>query len=525
MRLVLDDLASRLPGERHHVLGNSKTAPVVDADLGDDQRRFGGAYFAMSDLHERVFPYVFQFGLAGSAVTSQAPLAPKPKEGLVLAMTRTPNAQSRAPLRYRAAIAIYQAVLWAAMPLVWRYFRRRAERDPAYGLHLDERRGVFGGNPVDVWIHAVSLGEFRSAEPVIRGLLSAGKSIILTHATPAGRAASEAALATEIGTGRVQVSYAPVDRISAWSRFFRVAQPRAGLIFEMEFWPGMTEAAVSFGVNLWFVNSQIPEKSFPRVLKAARLLGSHPATRAQGVMAKSTRMASRFKALGAANVEVVGETRFDIEPPSLQVAAGQTLKAQIGARPLYVFASVVEGEEHVYMAACQDLGRAKPKPLVIWVPRAPEVFQSTYEMLRNAGLHVGRRSTEITERLELIGSPNDFDILLGDSFGEMFFYLSGADVVSVGGGFVEKGAHNVIEPLALGKPIVTGPHIWTIEFPGREARDAGVLTICKDPDGLADALTLARDNSVDAACDFHRANIGASGRIVKAVIGWMEQVQ
>ncbi len=414
-------------------------------------------------------------------------------------------------------MAAYQVVLAAAMPLVWWYFRRRASRDPAYGLHLEERRGEHVGSRADVWIHAVSLGELRSALPVIEALIHGGVSIVLTHATPAGRAASQTALAEAIANGQVQVRYAPVDRISAWERSLGAAQPRVGLIFEMEFWPGMSEAAVRTGVDLWFVNSQIPEKSFPRAQSIFRLLGAHPVTRAKGVYAKSTRMADRFHALQAKEVVTAGETRFDIDPPQFQVAAGAALKETLKERPAFVFASVVEGEEDVYLTASKVLAKSLEHPLIIWVPRAPEAFESTFNAIEASGLRVVRRSSAFSDELVAQASLDEVDVLVGDSFGEMFFYLSAADVVSVGGGFVEKGAHNVIEPLALGKPVVTGPHVWTIEFPGREARDAGVLTVCENPDDLADALMAALGTPPAIAQAFHRANVGASEKIVKLV--------
>ena len=403
------------------------------------------------------------------------------------------------------------------MPLVWRYFHRRADRDTAYGEHLDERMGLAAVTPVDVWIHAVSLGEFRSAVPVIERLIAAGRTILITHATPAGRNASTVALAEAIGQGQLTISYAPLDRHGFWMRLFKSARPKIGLVFEMEFWPGMVEAAVHAGVPIWFVNSQIPEKSFPRARFVHRLFGAHPVSRASGVLAKSTRMADRFRALSADPVDVAGETRFDIAPPEYQVGEGNRLAEAVRDRPVYVFASVVEGEETIYLQTCEHLVASFPKPLVLWVPRAPEAFDSTADLLVGAGLNVTRRSEAFDTNLKMVGDLSNTDVLLGDSFGEMFFYLAAGDVVSVGGGFVEKGAHNVIEPLALGKPVIVGPHVWTIEFPGREARDAGVLKVCDDHSQLSEMLAKARGTSANKAEAFHRANLGASERIVSLV--------
>ena len=433
-----------------------------------------------------------------------------------------PNAKA-APLRYRLAMTLYQAAWAVAMPLVWRYFRKRATRDPAYGDHLGERKGRYPSASADVWIHAVSLGEFRSALPVIDGLLAKGRRLVITHATPAGRRASHAALEGPIARGQVVVGYAPLDRLKYWARFFANTTPAIGLVFEMEYWPGMTEAATRAGVPMWFVNAQIPEKSFPRAQTVSRLFGAHPVSQSAGVLAKSTNMADRFRALSAPIIEVAGETRFDIAPPQDHVSAGIRLKSLVGTRPIYVFASVVEGEEEIYLNACAKLALADPKPLVIWVPRAPEVFDDTADLITQARLTMARRSEIFDDELTATASLEETDVLLGDSFGEMFFYLAASDVVSVGGGFVEKGAHNVIEPLALGKPVIVGPHVWTIEFPGREAQSAGVLTICEDPDTLANLLVEARGASAQLAEEFHRANLGASTKIIELVEREMEQ--
>lgn len=428
-----------------------------------------------------------------------------------------------APLRYRLAMALYQAAWFVAMPLVWRYFLRRATGDPAYGEHLDERKGILPAGSADVWIHAVSLGEFRSALPVIEGLLANGRRLVITHATPAGRRASHAALKEPIARGQVIICYAPLDRLQFWELFFSTTKPAVGLVFEMEFWPAMTEAAARTGLPLWFVNAQIPEKSFPLAGLVFRVLGAHPVSRSAGVLAKSNRMADRFRALSAPIVAVAGETRFDIAPPQAHVAAGARLKESLGQRSVYAFASVVEGEEQTYLEACKKLAKADPKPLIIWVPRAPEVFDRTAHEIDKAGLRLKRRTEVLDEGFGVVASLDHVDVLLGDSFGEMFFYLTVSDVVSVGGGFVEKGAHNVIEPLALGKPVIVGPHIWTIEFPGREARDEGVLTVCENPDTLAEMLEAARGGSAIAAQDFHKANLGASNRIVEHVEREMER--
>lgn len=426
-----------------------------------------------------------------------------------------------APLRYRAFLALYAGLLRAGMPLVWRYFRRRAQKDPAYMEHTDERRGQGAPFASDVWLHAVSLGEMTSAAPLVRLFLRGGYRVVTTHATPAGRRIALDLFADEIERGQLAVRYAPVDVGTYWRAFFASTAPSVGIVMEMEFWPVMIEAAARAGVPLCLANSQVPSRSFGRAKTFEALTGSHPVARAAAVFAKSERMADRFSALGQKNVQALGETRFDIPPPTEQLKAGNQLRDAI-ARPILTLASVVAGEEDLYIQALKSLDNA---PFVIWVPRAPELFDDTVSRLNDAGFRVVRRSDVLDDKMRLIGSLKDIDILVGNSFGEMFFYLQPADAVVVGGGFVAKGAHNVIEPLALGKPVVTGPHVWTIEYPGVEARQAGVLKVCDRPEELPQMLTEMLGGSSEATAAFHAENVGASARIFEAIRPILEAKQ
>lgn len=403
-------------------------------------------------------------------------------------------------------------------PLIWRYFKRRAAGDPRYGLHLDERRGQGAPFAAQLWVHAVSLGEMKSAEPLIADALADGLRVLTTHATPAGRHAAETRFAADIASGQMAVRYVPVDLPIYWDRFFARHTPQVGLAMEMEFWPNMIERAARHDVKLCLANSQVPEKSFPRAQRLAHVFG-HPVARAAHVFAKSDRMADRFRTLGAGSVSVSGETRFDIAPPARLVEAGQ----RIAHRPVITLASVVAGEEPTYLKLVQDLLTDPNPPLIFWVPRAPELFEASFDMLRDAGLKVAKRSQVFDDDLIATESLDVFDVIVGDSLGEMFFYLAPAQAVVVGGGFVENGAHNVIEPLSLGKPVVTGPHVWTIEFPGVEAEEAGVLTVCRDPQDLAQTVRQAMASGGPAAAAFHATHRGASARIFDAIRPYLEQ--
>jgi 3-deoxy-D-manno-octulosonic-acid transferase len=396
-------------------------------------------------------------------------------------------------LRLRAALLGWTLLWTLGLPFALLYLRRRARKDPAYGRHLAERFGSYPAPlPGAVWIHAVSLGEVRSAVPLIRALLDRGECIVTTHFTPAGRREAERALAPEIAAGRVRAVWVPFEYGWTFRRFFRAFQPKYGLVMEIEVWPRMIMAARAAGVPLFMCNAQYPSKSFLRDTTKTRVRGELMRGFA-GALVKSDLQRDRFAAVGVTNIAVTGELRFAQAIPPEQVAAGLEARRRLApSRRVIAFASVIAGEDDLFLDAIartrhDHAARGLPPPFVVYIPRAPERFDETAERLAATGLPVLRRSTALGPDLSLTADPGAPDLLLGDSLGEMNFYLAMSDLVVVGGGFMPKGSHNIIEPLALGKPVIVGPETWTIEYPAEEAIAAGVCRRVQ-PEDLAAAL-------------------------------------
>ena len=435
-------------------------------------------------------------------------------------------------IQLRAGVLMIYRVCWVlAVPGVLIYFWLRGRRDPAYRQHIGERFGKGPTLPGAVWVHAVSLGEMRSAVPLVRALLDQGESVLTTHLTPAGRRAAQTAFGPEIAAGRMVVRYLPLELGWAWRRFLR-CRPKLALIMEIEVWPVMITEAKIAGVPLYLANSQYPAKSYARDLRFAHRLG-HPLAGVAGVLAKSETHAARFRALGAPNVHVCGELRFDQPVPAALLEAAALLRAEtpsLQARPVIALTSVVEGEDPMYIALYQAVqaasrSRNEPVPLFLHIPRAPERFALVGDMLEDAGQRILRRSVAFNADLTPY-RPLDLaqiDVLLGDSLGEMYFYLALSDLVIVGGGFLPSGAHNVIEPLALRKPVLVGPQVWSIEYPGAEAKSAGVLTICPTIAALTEqVLALCRDPAARAALTqrteaFFITHSGATARMMAII--------
>ena len=417
-----------------------------------------------------------------------------------------------------AFLFVYRLAWLLLTPLMLIYLWRRGRRDPDYSQHLGERFGRYASLPLNpIWIHAVSLGELRSAVPLARDLLDAGEDIVFTHFTPAGRREAHKVFADEIAAGRVASVWVPLDMFWTYGRFFRACQPKMGLTMEIEIWPAMVMSARAKGIPLYMCNAQYPSKSIARDNKGLRfrqrIMGKFA-----GAFVKSQLQADRFAAVGVPNIHITGELRFDQPIPPALLTAADAFAPHLAGRPVITLASAVEGEDEIYIETIKTLQSQSPKPLIIYVPRAPERFEVVEAMLRDAGLSVAKRSTVLDDTLGLKGDwPDGIDVLLGDSMGEMYFYLSLADRTIVGGGFHSHGAHNIIEPLALAKPVATGPVTFTIEYPFAEAEAAGVAKSIKDASELADLLASSDWTTPDDIATFMAAHSGASRKTVVAI--------
>ncbi len=437
-------------------------------------------------------------------------------------------------LSLRIFMWVWSGAWTLGIPLVMAYLAWRARRDPAYLANAKERFGCYKRvMPGAIWIHAVSLGEIRSVVPLIRNLLSRGDLVVTTHFTPAGRAEAERVFAEEIAAGQMQAVWVPIETAFAFRAFFQAFRPAFGLVMEIEIWPRMVVAAKAAGIPLFMCNAQYPSDSLARDSGGLRLRQQVMRGFA-GALVKSSLQADRFRSVGVPNIIVTGELRFDQPVPTTLVEAGEAARVWVGARARRVvcIASAIEGEDPTYLHAIRAVRAYHAKnglemPLFVYVPRRPERFDDIDEYLRKEGLSVLRRSS-----LEGAFDPRNWrqvrcpDIFLGDSLGEMYAYLAMCDEVVVGGGFNPKGAHNISEALALGKPVVTGPYTQTIEYPFVEAANAKVAYSVPDGKALGDHLIAsASQNHTEiftkqsAIEDFFISHSGAVERTLAALDG------
>lgn len=407
---------------------------------------------------------------------------------------------------------LYSLLLYLAAPLLLLRLLWRGRRQAGYLRDIPERFGFYAdaGKHRYIWLHAVSVGETRAAEPLLRALQARYPEhrILLTHMTPTGRETGVALF----GAG-VTRCYLPYDYPGATRRFLEHFRPEAGLLIETEIWPNLIAAGVSRGIPLHLINARLSERS----LRGYRRVGALACDALRGfslIAAQTETDAARLRTLNAAPVVVTGNLKFDVEPPALQIAQGLELKRATGSRRILLAASTREGEEDLLLDAV--LRRGLNGALLIIVPRHPQRFDVVADRVAGSGLGLQRRSA---------GGPvaATTDVLLGDTMGEMFMYYAACDAVLMGGSFLSYGAQSLIEPCAAGKPVVIGPSTYNFAEAADAAVAAGAALRVDDVEGgLVQALELVRDAARcrrmgEAGLAFTAAHRGAAGRVLELV--------
>ena len=411
------------------------------------------------------------------------------------------------------ARGLYTLLWWLALPLLPLRLWWRGRREPGYRSRIGERFGRYRSDAPSptgevIWIHAVSLGETRAVAPLIERAAHAlpGATFLLTHMTATGREAGHA-----LYGDTVQQAWLPYDVPFAIEAFLARFRPRAGLLMETEVWPNLVAACRRRDIPLYLVNARLSERSAAGYARFPAL--TRPMFAAlSGVAAQTAADAARLAAVGARDVTVTGNLKFDVALPPESPALGRELRLRFGeSRPVFLAASTRDGEEILLLDALAK----RPLPaqtLTVVVPRHPQRFDAVAELLRSRGIPFVRRSANIAV-------PADVAFVLGDSLGEMGGYCAAADVAFVGGSLLPLGGQNLIEPIAMGTPTIVGPHTFNFREATDNAVAAGAALRVTDADALLHAVgellnDAARRNTMrEAALSFHAAHRGAADRL------------
>ena len=390
--------------------------------------------------------------------------------------------------------ALYTTLLWAGLPFVIARLWWRGRREPGYREAIAER---FGASTLEVkprllWVHAVSVGEARACAPLVRALQRQypDHDVLMTCLTAAGRETIK-----QVYGESVLCAWLPYDYPGAVQRFLEHYRPRLGVLVETEIWPNLVHACAQNGVPLVLANARMSPRSARGYRRVSGL--SRPALASlAAVCAQGEADARRIRLLGAAQVTVAGNLKFDIAPDPEQVEAGKAFRAALPHRHVLLLASTRAGEEATLLGA---LASQAEGTLIVLVPRHPQRFGEVAELARRMGLAFARRSLGEAPRAGL-------QLYLGDTMGEMAFYYALADVAVIGGSFEPLGGQNLIEACAAGVPVVVGPHMFNFADATRLAVKAHAAV--QAPDAAA-AIEAARALLADPE---RRGRMGLAGR-------------
>ena len=413
--------------------------------------------------------------------------------------------------RFLYTILLTFILPFVPLKLLWRGFKQ-----PAYLRHWGERFGFYNTpvNKTIIWLHCVSVGETRSALPLIQALQLQypHHQILITHGTPTGREASEALFGKTSLNNPVQRVYLPYDLPLAVNNFLKHFQPKIGLLMETELWFNLIAACKQHEIPLLLFNARLSEKSAKGYAKLGKLV-TEGLQNLNAIAAQTSEDATRLQALGAHHVSVTGNLKFDVKPPADSKDKGLQLRNLLGAnRTIFLASSTRKGEEKHILEAVRDLD-----VLTIIVPRHPQRFNDVEGIILKSGLSYQRRSN-------LVGPVDkNIQVILGDSMGELFTYYAACDFTFVGGSLLEYGGQNLIEAASMGKPILIGEYTFNFADATEKAIRAKAAIRVKNMAALRDRIQYLLHNAPQrlkmgqAALRFSAGSAGATERMMKLI--------
>lgn len=375
---------------------------------------------------------------------------------------------------------MYSFLLYLLSPYLLFRLWWKGRKLPAYRERIAERFcwDKLETTYVDVWLHAVSLGEVIAATPLIEAMLNKGWSVLITTMTPTGAAQVKMRFGD-----KVIHRYVPYDLFSAVKRFFSKIKPKVGVIMETELWPNLIAEAKVAQIPLYLTNARLSERSLKGYMRF-KFLFKPILNQFTALLAQSKDDAERFIRLGAEpeRVFALGNMKFDLHTSSVDAFKFQELKVHWGSeRIAVIIASTHDDEELRILAELKRLQAAIPNVVLLIAPRHPERFQVVYQLCRQQGFNTGLRSN-----LASLNASNEVVVL--DCLGELLGLYQISDFAFVGGSLVPVGGHNVLEPIAMHVPVLSGNQIHNFKTICRDLVDAKAIILVNEADELIDAI-------------------------------------
>ena len=434
-------------------------------------------------------------------------------------------------ISHRLWLGLYQFIWYLALPLALGRLLWKGGLQQGYRKHINERLGLswsISGVTPRIWVHAVSVGETRAAEPLIDALVQSGEKILLTHMTPTGRDTGRQLFADHIASGQLVQSYLPYDIHWAVDSFYRYFSIKVGLIMETEVWPSLILSARQKSLPIILVNARLSERSAHRLTRFSNFARFVYQSFTK-ILAQTNLDAKRYSSLGLSNVIVAGNLKFDVMPHPEQIEHALALKKQLTQQVQIVCAaSTRDGEEPLIIEAWQKFLKSKENTndanhfCLLIVPRHPQRFDEVFTQLQSSFTKVTRRSSMNDQMFT--DAANQGGVMLGDSMGEMSFYYALSDIVIMGGSLLPLGGQNFIEACALGRPIILGEHTFNFQQASADVIDSRAAIRIADVDDLVKAMDLlltnhqVKEEMSTNALDFANQHTGATKKIVAVVL-------
>ena len=413
---------------------------------------------------------------------------------------------------------LYSAVFYLLLPLIFGRLLWRSIKAPEYRNRYWERLGLYrqGFEGPVIWFHAVSVGEAEAAFPLIKRLQQdyPAKKILITTTTPTGSARVQAVLSDSVAH-----VYLPYDTPDSVARFIAAFRPELGIVMETEIWPNLFAACAAKSIPLCIVNARLSDKSERGYAKFQSLIKPALACVSQ-IAAQTQEDAERFVSIGAKRryVQAVGNLKFDIDIDPQLLNRGKQLKQEyFASRFVWIIASTHKNEEAIFLGLYPKLKASIPDLLLLLVPRHPERFSEVERQVVGNDLKLITRSSGLK-------CADETDVFLLDSMGELKLFYAAADLAFVGGSMVPVGGHNILEPAALGVPVMFGPYMDNFREIQSNVLAAEAAVQCFNEAEILSNVDYfhqnptARDALVQKGLQFVADNRGALEKIV-ALIG------
>jgi 3-deoxy-D-manno-octulosonic-acid transferase len=413
-------------------------------------------------------------------------------------------------MRFFYSFLMYLLIPYIIIRLWW-----KGRRLPAYRQRIAERFCLnrYEKKPVDVWIHAVSLGEVIAATPLIEAMLDKKWSLFITTMTPTGSERVQARFGNRVGH-----QYIPYDLPGVLKRFFKRIQPRVGVIMETELWPNLIYKARAAKISLLLANARLSDNSM-QGYKLIKFVIKPILNQFSAILPQTEEDATRFISLGARQeiVNVLGNIKFDLQTHILNNQKFHELKTHWGSeRTVVIAASTHENEESQILAQLKRLQKAIPGVILLIAPRHPERFQEVYQLCIQQGFNTGLRSN-----LTSLSLANEIVVL--DSLGELLGMYQLSDYAFVGGSLVPAGGHNVLEPIAMNIPVVSGNQVHNFKSICKDLVAAKAILLVQQASEVIEGIIrlhanqTERQQMVNNATSVFKQNKGALIRHLKQI--------